>query len=904
MTDQPRTESFSSKEPAPSVRLFAPGTPIGKRYEVREVLGTGGSAVVYAVHDRELGRDVALKVLRPDRMTEGMLKRFRREVAVAREADSPRLVKVYDIGTAGETVFLTMELVEGESLRERLHRGPLDVDDAIRIGLEVLEGLKALHALGLVHRDVKPGNVLLADSGGVKLADFGLVRHWDNDESRATATDAVVGTFEYLSPEQALGRDLDGRSDLYSFGVLLFEMLTADVPYRGLSSIGTAVAHLREKTPDLRDRRPEVPAWLSAVVIRLLEKDPADRYASAADAIADLTAHRPPARPKRISRLKKWTLPAAAALLALAALLPLWPWNRSRLLRLSIPTGQPASAYDGAGRLLWRRPDLTYYTHAAVGRFLPSGGPQVAAVLDGKKMSDPESVRTLSILDGATGSVVSQMELPSPSTWFPDFTPTFNAGLVSAVDLNGDGFDQVIVTYIHSPWWPSVTVLCNPRSGVAETIFVASGHHRFIFAEDLDGDGKKEIVLAGPSNKLGWNIGIAAVKPPIALPGSLEINRGVPAQTPDRPGPAASENLLWYALVPNPGLGDLETSLRFNVERRVLEYRGLSGLEILATDGFLRTDTSPVPSAEREAARRVVYERLREAARLLDAGFTDVAVAEVTQAVAAVERAGDRTLADWAGRVRARALVRAGSLSEAERAFDSLVETSHARSEVAYEAGHAFHVVGDLTRALVWYRRAIGRGGAYRLGRGKEETLEGIFFALGEDGRWAEAVAENDRLSAVYPVLLHATPYYRAFASWKAGMPFELPPPASSAAPDLMRDLSLELRATGGEKRESILSDLDRTLPGITDGRFVLLSLKADLLAKSGRRAEALVAAREAYASAKKALASEVSARYYLRVSAGSLSRLLASAGQRNEAARIKAETKELLRKVSPRPGS
>jgi serine/threonine protein kinase/tetratricopeptide (TPR) repeat protein len=904
VNDQPRTEPFSSVESAPSVRLFAPGTPIGKRYEVREVLGTGGSAVVYAVFDRELSRSVALKVLRPDRMTEGMLKRFRREVSVAREADSPRLVKVYDIGTAGETVFLTMELVEGESLRERLHRGPLPVDEAVRIGLEVLEGLKTLHALGLVHRDVKPGNVLLAESGAVKLADFGLVRRWDTDESRATATDAVVGTFEYLSPEQALGRDLDGRSDLYSIGVLLFEMLTGDVPYRGLSSIGTAVAHLRERTPDPRSRRPEIPEWLSAVILRLLEKEPSDRYATAEDVLADLAAHRPPPRRRRLGRFRKWILPAAAALLIGTAILPVWPWNRPRLARLVIPPGQAASAYDAAGKLLWRRPDLTTSTHAAVGRFLPSGGPQVAAILDGKGTFDPDSIRTLSILDGATGAVLSTTTLPNPAERFPEFAPTFSAGLVSPVDLKGDGLDDVVVTYVHSPWWPSVTVLCSPRSSSAETVFVASGHLRFVFAADLDGDGKKEMILAGPSNRLGWNVGFAAVKLPVNVPGTVEASRIRPAETPDRDTSTASENLLWYALAPHMGENDVESSLRFNAEKRVLEFRSPSGLEILSADGFLRSDPSPLPPSEREAARRLAYGRLRETARLLEAGLAKDAVAEATQAVAAVERSGDRTLADWAGRVRARALVRAGRLSEAEKSFDSLAATSRQRAEVAFEAGSAFHFAGDLRRAITWYRRVVGRGGAFRIGRDKGETLDGIFFALGEEGRWTDALAEVDHFSAVYPVLLRIAPCYRAFASWKAGMPFVDPRLEFPIAADLVLAMGLQLRAAGGEKAESLLPDIEKTLAGITDGRFVLLSVRADLLAKSGRRAEALDSAREAVASARKALNSEVSARYYLGVSADSLGRLLISAGQKSEAARIQAERKELLRKVLPRPDS
>jgi serine/threonine protein kinase len=254
----------------PGVRLFAPGTEIGRRYEVRAVLGTGGSAVVYEAFDRELKRRVALKVLRTDRTSEAALKRFRREVAIARDAASPRLVRVFDIGQAGDTAFLTMELVEGESLRELLARGPLAPERAVAIGVEVLRALADLHVLGIVHRDVKPGNILLAATGEVKLADFGLARHWEGTETRVTETEGLVGTVEYLSPEQALGDLLDARSDLYSLGVVLFEMLAGKVPLRGDSAIGTIVAHIRQEPADVRKLRPESPAWLSAVVARLL----------------------------------------------------------------------------------------------------------------------------------------------------------------------------------------------------------------------------------------------------------------------------------------------------------------------------------------------------------------------------------------------------------------------------------------------------------------------------------------------------------------------------------------------------------------------------------------------------------------------------------------------------------
>ena len=277
---------------SPGVRLFTPGTDIAARNEVLSVRGVGGSAVVYAAFDRELRQPVALKVLRADRTSAAALTRFRREAAIARQAASPRLVRVDAIEATGESVFLTMEDVAGGSLKDRLSDGPLPLEEALRVAGEILEGLAVLHGLGIVHRDVKPGNVLLAADGSVKLADFGLARRLQTDETRATSMDAVVGTIDYVSPEQALGRELDGRSDLYSFGITLYETLTGSVPFRRGSAIGTALAHLKEPPPRLRSVRPDAAAWLDAFVARLLSKAPEERYATAEEALSDLAVRK------------------------------------------------------------------------------------------------------------------------------------------------------------------------------------------------------------------------------------------------------------------------------------------------------------------------------------------------------------------------------------------------------------------------------------------------------------------------------------------------------------------------------------------------------------------------------------------------------------------------------------
>jgi serine/threonine-protein kinase len=201
-------------------------------------------------------------------------------------------VRVYDIGRTAETIYLTMELVEGETLKARLNAGVLSIEDAQTIAKQILEALEELHRLGIVHRDVKPSNVLLGRDGTVKLADFGLAFRVDGSGTRVTRTDGLVGTVEYLSPEQALGERVDPRSDLYSVGVVLYEMLAGRLPHERESSLGTLLARLGERPPDVRLLRPETPPWLARAVSRLLERRRADRYANATAALSDLESQR------------------------------------------------------------------------------------------------------------------------------------------------------------------------------------------------------------------------------------------------------------------------------------------------------------------------------------------------------------------------------------------------------------------------------------------------------------------------------------------------------------------------------------------------------------------------------------------------------------------------------------
>src|SRR5260370_27836979 len=296
------TETVGLGAAAASPQLaLAPGSVVSGRYEIGGRLGGGGFAIVYRAHDRTLNRAVALKVLRADRLSPDSLARFRREAALARDVAGHRLVRIFDVGSAGETIFLTMEVVAGGSLDRRLAAGPLPVAEAVRIAVQILEGLHILHARNIVHRDVKPGNVLLTAGGEVKLSDFGLAPDLETDETRLTRDDSLLGTFQYLSPEQALGEEADARSDLYSAGVLRLATWTRGLPHAGRYAPCTLLGHLREAPPEARIWRPEVAPWLAAVIRRLLARHAPPRYPSPTAVLADLAARREPV-PRRQGR--------------------------------------------------------------------------------------------------------------------------------------------------------------------------------------------------------------------------------------------------------------------------------------------------------------------------------------------------------------------------------------------------------------------------------------------------------------------------------------------------------------------------------------------------------------------------------------------------------------------------
>ena len=276
-----------------TVASLEPGTVLGRRYEIRRVLGSGGMGMVFQAHDRDLDEPVALKVLRPEiaSMDPQILERFKTEIRVARRIAHRNVVRTYDFGDADGIKFISMELIQGMTLKQLIRsRGALPQGVGLQIAKQAAAGIVAAHDMGVVHRDVKPHNIMLTPQSDVKIMDFGIVRDTTKSEgSGMTQTGTIMGTPDYMSPEQAMGRgDLDHRSDIYSFGVVLYEMFTGALPFRGETAIAIAMKHIQEEPPAPRTVNPKIAKELEAVIQRAMRKPPEGRYPRMADLLADL----------------------------------------------------------------------------------------------------------------------------------------------------------------------------------------------------------------------------------------------------------------------------------------------------------------------------------------------------------------------------------------------------------------------------------------------------------------------------------------------------------------------------------------------------------------------------------------------------------------------------------------
>jgi len=336
------------------------GTLFAGRYEIIEELGEGGMGKVYRAHDTKLNEEVALKLIKPgiaaDKRT---VERFHNEIKIARKITHKNVCRTHDLGEEGKTLFLTMEYVRGEDLKSLIHRMKvLAVGSALSIARQVAEGLGEAHKLGITHRDLKPGNIMIDKDGQAKIMDFGIARSLLG--GGITAEGGIIGTPEYMSPEQVDGKPADARADIYALGIILFEMVTGQVPFEGETPFSIANKQKSELPPVPKKLMPQIPEGLSRLILRCLEKDKAKRYQTADELIADIaviedalpTTERVATRRRTITHRevtikftpRKFLIPALALLAVVVAGILLWrPWLRKAAFP-SAPAGKPSLA--------------------------------------------------------------------------------------------------------------------------------------------------------------------------------------------------------------------------------------------------------------------------------------------------------------------------------------------------------------------------------------------------------------------------------------------------------------------------------------------------------------------------------------------------------------------------------
>jgi serine/threonine protein kinase len=270
------------------------GTLFAGRYEIQSMLGKGGMGIVYKAHDRELDDLVAIKTLRSEVLSADptLLDRFKQEIRLARRITHANVLRTHDLGESNGLKYLSMEFVKGLTLKHLLESGEiLPTPVGLRIAKQVCAGLAAAHEVGVIHRDIKPQNILIEPTGGLKIMDFGIARL--TEDRGMTATGTVIGTPDYMSPEQARGLPLDFRSDIYSTGVVLYEVFTGSLPFEGDSPLAVVLKHVNEAPPLPQSKNPRIEPKIAVIIMRCMEKEPGARFQSVADlyeSLAKVTA--------------------------------------------------------------------------------------------------------------------------------------------------------------------------------------------------------------------------------------------------------------------------------------------------------------------------------------------------------------------------------------------------------------------------------------------------------------------------------------------------------------------------------------------------------------------------------------------------------------------------------------
>jgi tetratricopeptide (TPR) repeat protein len=489
-------------EPRPKTQFTLPA-----RWQVERMLGRGGQAEVWLAHDAELDQQVAIKVFSSD-LTEVQRERIKREVRLGRDVEHPGLVRVFELLDLGGRPAAVMEWLPGGSLAQALGGGPLPVSRVIEITEGTLDVLAAFHELGIVHRDVKPSNLLLDAEGRVHLADLGLALPLEAGE-RLTRTASSVGTPAFMSPEQLRGAEPAPAADLYSLGCTVYQLLTGRLPFDGSTEYEIAEAHLHHSAPDPRRLRPDCPAWLASFVLRLLEKRPQARWRDAG-AAARAFAHR---RWVTTPRFRRAVGIAAASIVAAGVLSVLLLRQHPAPAHVTV-TGDTVVVSDSRGRQLWTAKPRGRVTSACVADLYGEGRPQVA-IGEIVPTGVPDRTEAEIAIFGADARerIAVRLDDAARADLFPNLDPSTGDVQLFPVDADSDGLDELAYTTQQDHWYPSYLGLWNPRRSIRpELLLTNSGRIFDVRSADLDGDGVAELIITGLNNPLGFQTIVATIR--------------------------------------------------------------------------------------------------------------------------------------------------------------------------------------------------------------------------------------------------------------------------------------------------------------------------------------------------------------------------------------------------------
>lgn len=572
------TETFTSSDGERQTRFALP-----ERWRLKRVLGSGGQGEVWLAFDKELGENVAVKVLaRPDRPT--AVERLKREVRVGRKLRHENLIQIYELVDAGPSMAVVMEYLDGGNLSQRLGNGPVAIPEVERIAEALLNSLACLHREGIVHRDVKPSNVLFDSEDVAKLADFGTLRPM-SEAGELTATNLTVGTPAYMSPEQVRGSEPAPSSDLYSLGVTLYHLLVGKRPFEGGSDFDVALMQVTDDPPPLRRGRPDCPKWLAQFVHRLMEKLPENRWGDAGEALGAFQARR--WRPTRRGVLRS---AAAVAAIAVVGVLGLAGADQIAQIRPSVEDGALV-VRNTFGRTLWRKTiEGLQPVSLAVDLASQRGSEILIAAAQG-----PPGRRLLDlILFGRDGSTLKEFRVTTDYNGvplFPGMSEDLQVSNFEVFDLGGALGETAVWIVTDTSWYPGAVGVW-PRGGGFEPrlIMVNSGHFRAVEAFDFDGDGRKELVVGGVNNELGFQAFVAVIDPARAPSRSPELTS--PEQIASVGGGLLGYILLGEESEPDvllePGRSDLHPPV-IRLGHRTVEIGSdgvIDGLSMEATKAF------------------------------------------------------------------------------------------------------------------------------------------------------------------------------------------------------------------------------------------------------------------------------------------------------------------------------